>query len=80
MTRLGLNGSPRVPLLTTSYFAREIVGNLLEMEPRTWRKPRRLDGKQHAQMLANFRSRWSDFDWTKLLNEQPEQQQQQQQS
>ncbi|GAA5997468.1 uncharacterized protein JCM10292_000868 [Rhodotorula paludigena] len=49
------------------YFAQEIIGNLLSLEPRKWRKPRRLDRRDQAQRVADFRKRYDRFDWTKML-------------
>ena len=52
------------------WFAQEIVGNLLDLEPRRWRKPRRVDYHADAQRLAKFKASWEEFDWTKLLAQQ----------
>ncbi|KAI9509198.1 CwfJ C-terminus 1-domain-containing protein-like protein [Russula earlei] len=50
------------------YFAGEIIGNLLELEPRRWRRPRRLDFGQNKERAANFRKRYDLFDWTGLID------------
>lgn len=63
--------SPETPLfigLTCArYFAGEIVGNLLELEPRRWRHPRRLDFGRNKERVTNFRKRFDRFDWTGLI-------------
>lgn len=47
-----------------SYFAAEIIGNLLDLEPRRWRKPRRMHGDEQVNA---FRAIWKPFDWTVAL-------------
>ncbi|KAI0300190.1 CwfJ C-terminus 1-domain-containing protein-like protein [Russula brevipes] len=49
------------------YFAGEIIGNLLELEPRRWRRPRRLDFGQNKERVAGLRKRFDQFDWTGLV-------------
>ncbi|GAA6010982.1 hypothetical protein JCM10207_005457 [Rhodosporidiobolus poonsookiae] len=49
------------------YFAQEIVGNLLSLPPKAWRKPRRLDRRDNAQRVEQFRKKYDRFDWTKAL-------------
>ena len=49
------------------YFAAEIIGNVLDLEPRLWRKPRRMDRRQNEERVAVFRKGYDQFDWTKLL-------------
>ncbi|GAA5942426.1 hypothetical protein JCM3775_006984 [Rhodotorula graminis] len=49
------------------YFAQEIIGNLLSLEPRKWRKPRRVDRRETAGRIAAFRKKYDAFDWTKML-------------
>ena len=56
------------PVLTCArYFAGEIIGNLLELEPRRWRRPRRLDFGRNKERVANFKKRFDRFDWTGLV-------------
>ncbi|PWN52433.1 hypothetical protein IE53DRAFT_340599 [Violaceomyces palustris] len=54
----------------TRTFAAEIIGNQLDLEPRRWRKPRRIHSgtKQDEDRLRNFKARWDSFDWTKMLS------------
>ncbi|KAK0565611.1 Pre-mRNA-splicing factor cwf19 [Tilletia horrida] len=54
------------------YFATEIIGTLLDLEPRRWRKPRKLSPEQGAERTRAFKAAWSAFDWTKLLDVQEE--------
>lgn len=49
------------------YFAAEIIGNLLEVEPRRWRRPRRIDFRQNKERVAKFRKKYDRYDWTGLL-------------
>lgn len=51
----------------TRYFAHEIIGNLLSLEPRKWRKPRRLDRRENKARVADFRKKYDRYDWTKML-------------
>lgn len=50
-----------------SYFAHEIIGNLLSLEPRKWRKPRRLNRRENKTRVADFRKKYDRYDWTKML-------------
>ncbi|BGP52158.1 Pre-mRNA-splicing factor cwf19 [Rhodotorula kratochvilovae] len=49
------------------FFAQEIIGNLLSLESRKWRKPRRVDRRENAARVAAFRKKYDQFDWTKML-------------
>lgn len=53
------------------WFAAEVVGNLLEYEPRQWRKPRRLhSAAERGDQLARFKATWQQYDWTPLIQQQ----------
>lgn len=52
-----------------SWFAAEIIGNLLELEPRRWRKARRLHGAEREAGLTAFQRIWKPFDWTVALGQ-----------
>lgn len=52
-----------------AYFAAEVVGNVLDLEPRRWRKPRRMASHEQQKRLNDFRKRWEPFDWTKMLDQ-----------
>ncbi|GAA6033553.1 hypothetical protein JCM8097_001452 [Rhodosporidiobolus ruineniae] len=49
------------------YFAQEIIGNLLSLAPRLWRKPKRLDRRENAARIEAFRKGYEKYDWTKAL-------------
>ncbi|KAF7297774.1 Complexed with Cdc5 protein cwf19 [Mycena kentingensis (nom. inval.)] len=49
------------------YFAGEIVGNVLELEPRKWRRPKRIDFHSNKERVAGFRKKYDKFDWTGML-------------
>ncbi|KAH9980197.1 CwfJ C-terminus 1-domain-containing protein-like protein [Lactifluus volemus] len=49
------------------YFAGEIIGNILELEPRRWLRPRRLDFGQNKERVVKFKKRFDQFDWTGLI-------------
>ncbi|GAA5837692.1 hypothetical protein JCM11251_002297 [Rhodosporidiobolus azoricus] len=49
------------------YFAQEIIGNLLSLPPKAWRKPRRLDRRDNTKRVEEFRKKYDKFDWTKAL-------------
>lgn len=60
------------------YFAAEIIGNLLELEPHKWRKPKRI-GRHHAHPTSTRLNQervkrflndlgYSKYDWTGLLS------------
>ncbi|PVF95016.1 hypothetical protein CPB86DRAFT_607813 [Serendipita vermifera] len=49
------------------WFAGEIIGNILDLEPRLWRKPRWIDRGQNKARIASFKKKFDPFDWTKML-------------
>ena len=49
------------------YFAAEIIGNVLEVEPRRWRRPRRIDFRQNKDRVAKFKAKYDKYDWTGLI-------------
>ncbi|KAF4617441.1 hypothetical protein D9613_005999 [Agrocybe pediades] len=50
-----------------SYFAGEIIGNVLELEARQWRRPRRIDFRRNSERVAAFKKKYSKYDWTGML-------------
>lgn len=50
------------------YFAQEIIGNLLDLPPRAWRKPKRLDRRDNSKRIEGFRKKYDKYDWTKMLS------------
>jgi len=49
------------------YFAGEIIGNILELEARRWRRPRRVDFGKNKERVARFKKDYDRFDWTGLI-------------
>lgn len=49
------------------WFAGEIIGNLLELEPRRWRRPRRMDFRSNKERVGEFRRMYDKFDWTGMI-------------
>jgi len=51
------------------YFAAEVIGSQLDLEPRRWRNPKKMDSKTEGQRLNEFRKGWgwAEVDWTKML-------------
>ncbi|TIB73940.1 hypothetical protein E3Q22_04269 [Wallemia mellicola] len=49
------------------YFAAEVIGNVLELEPRLWRRPKKLHKQDKEKMVEKFKKFYLEFDWTKLL-------------
>lgn len=49
------------------YFAAEIVGSVLDLEPRKWRKPKRVDSRQNQQRVDRFLKSYEKHDWTGQL-------------
>ncbi|BGP20718.1 Pre-mRNA-splicing factor cwf19 [Rhodosporidiobolus nylandii] len=60
---MGTQGGGEFP----TYFAQEIIGNLLHLPPKSWRKPRRLDRRDNAARVEAFRKKYDKYDWTKAL-------------
>ncbi|CAE6452803.1 unnamed protein product [Rhizoctonia solani] len=49
------------------WFAAEIIGNILDVEPRRWRKPRKEDFRMNDRRVELFKKRFDKYDWTKML-------------
>ncbi|KAI6027408.1 CwfJ C-terminus 1-domain-containing protein-like protein [Pisolithus microcarpus] len=49
------------------YFAGEIIGNVMDVEPRRWRRPRRMDFRFNMDRRAQFRKKYDKFDWTGMI-------------
>lgn len=49
------------------YFAAEILGNILELDPHRWRRPRRMDFSQNASRVQKFFKVYQKYDWTSQL-------------
>ncbi|KAJ7712436.1 CwfJ C-terminus 1-domain-containing protein-like protein [Mycena metata] len=51
------------------YFAGEIIGNVLELEPRKWRRPKRIDFRSNKERIADFKKKYDKFDWTGMIGQ-----------
>ncbi|KAI0632175.1 CwfJ C-terminus 1-domain-containing protein-like protein [Trametes polyzona] len=49
------------------WFAAEIIGNILEVEPRRWRHPRRVEFWQNKERVKKFKAKYDKFDWTGMI-------------
>ncbi|KAL4251855.1 Cwf19-like protein [Abortiporus biennis] len=49
------------------FFAGEIIGNVMELEPRQWRRPKRIDSRFNKERVAKFRKMYDKFDWTGMI-------------
>lgn len=49
------------------WFAAEIIGNLLDVEPRKWRRPRRIDLRLNKERVERFKKTYTQYDWTGLI-------------
>jgi Protein similar to CwfJ C-terminus 2 len=49
------------------WFAAEIIGNILDLEARLWRKPRWIDRGQNKSRVAAYKKKFDAYDWTKML-------------
>ena len=54
---------------TRRYFAGEIIGNVLDLEPRKWRRPKRFDFHSNKQRVAQFKRKYDKFDWTPMIGQ-----------
>lgn len=52
-----------LPTPLFSNFAHEIIGNMLQLEPQRWRKPKHVAGMR--QLVDQFKASWDAFDWTR---------------
>ncbi|KAI0826861.1 CwfJ C-terminus 1-domain-containing protein-like protein [Trametes gibbosa] len=59
----GERGSGEFP----RWFAAEIIGNLLDIEPRRWRRPRRIEVWQNKDRVKKFKAKYDKFDWTGMI-------------
>ncbi|KAJ3519369.1 hypothetical protein NMY22_g13240 [Coprinellus aureogranulatus] len=49
------------------YFAGEIIGGVLELEPRRWRRPKRISPASNKDRVESFRAKYRKYDWTGML-------------
>lgn len=53
--------------MVSRYFAAEILGNMLDIEPRRWRRPKRVDLRHNKERATKFRQKYDKFDWTGMI-------------
>jgi hypothetical protein len=51
------------------YFAGEIIGGVLEVEARRWRRPKRLAFSSNQERVVGYRTKYQKFDWTGMLGQ-----------
>ena len=54
-------------LTKCSYFAGEIIGNVLDIEARRWRRPKRVDLRMNESRTVDFKKKYIKFDWTGMI-------------
>lgn len=50
--------------LFPSYFGREIIGGMLDVEPRLWRHPHKEHFSEQTKRSLKFSDEWKPYDWT----------------
>ena len=40
---------------------------MLDVEPRRWRRPKRMDFRFNKERVSEFRKKYEKFDWTHLI-------------
>jgi hypothetical protein len=50
-----------------SYFAGEIIGNVLDLEARQWRRPKRIDFRSNKERVVDYKKKYEKFDWTGMI-------------
>lgn len=53
-----------------SYFAHEIIGNILELEPRKWRNPKKMDYAHNKDRARALGTKFQPYNWTVQLQQQ----------
>ena len=56
--------------MTFDLFIPEIIGGMLDLEPRLWRNPRREAFEAQKSKVLAFGAKWKEFDFTRK-NKQP---------
>ncbi|XP_013392570.1 CWF19-like protein 2 [Lingula anatina] len=50
-----------------SYFGQEIIGGMMDLEPRMWRKPFKENFEDQRKKVLEFANWWKPYDWTQRL-------------
>lgn len=51
------------------FFNLEIIGGILDLEPRVWRNPKRENFDNQRRKVLEFGSKWREVDFTKKNNQ-----------
>ncbi|KAI9297135.1 CWF19-like 2, cell cycle control, isoform CRA_b [Neoconidiobolus thromboides FSU 785] len=53
-----------------SYFGKEIIAGMLDLDISLWRKPKYQDSNENKSRVDKFNKKfpWENYDWTKLLD------------
>lgn len=51
------------------YFAAEIIGNILNLEPRKWLRPRKIDASLNKERARALGTQFQPYNWTVELQE-----------
>jgi len=54
-------------VLNHRYFAGEIIGNVLDLDPRRWMRPRKVDYRHNKDRIQRLKKMYDKFDWTGLI-------------
>ena len=46
------------------YFGKEVIGGMMDLEPRLWLKPPKESFQQHKKKVLHFTESWKEYDWT----------------
>lgn len=49
------------------YFAKEVIGGLIDAEPNLWLKPKYESFEQQIRKASKLKEKWNPYDWTKKL-------------
>jgi hypothetical protein len=52
-----------------SWFGKEVVAGLLDIDPSRWRRPKKIDPAKGVERMEAFKKMYTPYDWTKLLDE-----------
>lgn len=55
--------------LFPKYFAQEIIGGMLDLDPTAWRRPPRETFDEQCKKVLQFADWWKPYDWTHRLKE-----------
>uniref|UniRef100_A0A1I7ZQB4 CwfJ_C_2 domain-containing protein n=1 Tax=Steinernema glaseri TaxID=37863 RepID=A0A1I7ZQB4_9BILA len=55
-----------------SNFAQEIIGGMLDLDHKRWRKQESLDFEKQKKNCEDFKLKWADYDWTERAKQRRE--------